>query len=206
MIMIGMIFQFNADEGTGLIMLSDGQKKDFNTNDWVDEINMPSIGLQILYESNDDIVKVKVPSPEEKNELKPEKKSAKEETPSFTSTEEFQKYFEDRGFDIIKKTDETIDNKLSMGKFTDDGVQSVSISFTDAQAELTRDITTLSSVEEHIKYFKDTGYKLINDFDADGTRMIMFRKYVMDKHSEVKIKCSDEKVMVLKTVNGKEVN
>ena len=39
MVFIGMIFQFNSDQGTGLIMLSDGEKKEFSTDEWADEVN-----------------------------------------------------------------------------------------------------------------------------------------------------------------------
>ena len=47
MVSIGMIFQFNSDEGSGLIMLSDGATKEFTTRDWTDESNAPAVGLKI---------------------------------------------------------------------------------------------------------------------------------------------------------------
>ena len=206
MIMIGMIFQFNADEGVGLIMLSDGQTKDFDTKDWVDETNEPSLGQEILYEMTDGVIKVKIPSPEEKNELKPTKKASKEQVQSFASIEEFKSHFEVKGFDVIKTTDEATENELSMGKFTDEGVQRVCISSVGESYELTRDLIALSNVDEHIEYFNSVGYKLINDFDADGVRMTLFRMYVMDKHSEIKMKSKDGEIVVVKTINGKEVN
>ena len=55
-----MIFQFNADEGVGLIMLSDGQTKDFDTKDWVDETNEPSLGQEILYEMTDGVAGIPI--------------------------------------------------------------------------------------------------------------------------------------------------
>jgi len=205
--MIGMIFQFNTDAGTGLIMLSDGEQKEFSTNDWVDESNMPAVGLQILYEDNDNLIKIKIPSEEEKNEFGSTKKPKKEkELTSFASLEEFQNYFSNMGFDLLKTTDEAADNELTLGKFTDEGVQSVSISFKDSQSELTKKIIPLSSIDEHIQYFKNTGYRLINDSQDNGARNATLRRYVMDVHSEITIEGSDEKVTVTKTINGKKVS
>lgn len=201
-----MIFQFNSDEGTGLIMLSDGETKEFSTDDWVDESNAPAVGLKISYENNDDLIKVKVLNEENKNKPLPNEKTSKEkDIANFTSIEEFESSFSDKGFDVIQNTDESIDDELTMGKFTDEGVQSVSISFKNAKPELTKKIILLSSVDDHINYFKSTGYKLINDFDNNGSRMIMLRKYVMDQHGEIRIKCSDDNVTITKTINGKVV-
>ena len=206
MVSIGMIFQFNSVEGTGLIMLSDGEKKEFSTNEWVDESNMPSIGLEILYDSSDNIIKIKVPSEEEKDEIRPNKKTKKEEEiSSFASIEEFQSYYSNKGFDVINNTDKTTADELSMGKLSDEGVQSVSIRFKDSKSELTKDIILLSSVDDYIEYFKDTGYRLINDSDDNGSRIVTLRRYVMDEHGEIKIKYSDEKITVTKMVNGKKV-
>ena len=206
MVFTGMIFQFNSDEGTGLIMLSDGETKEFSTDDWVDESNVPAVGLKISYESSDDLIKIKVPSVEDKNKSLPNEKTSKEDDiASFTSIEEFQSYFSDKGFDVIKNTDESRDDELTMGKFSDEGVQSVSISFKDSKPELTKKTILLSSVDDHINYFKDTGYRLINDFDDNGSRMVMLRKYIMDQHGEIRIKCSDDKVSLTKTINGKIV-
>lgn len=201
-----MIYQFNSDEGTGLIMLSDGETKEFSAVDWVDESNVPAVGLKISYENSDDLIKIKVPSVEEKNPTLPNEKTSKEEdSAGFTSIEEFQSYFTDKGFDVIKNTDDTADDELTMGKFSEEGVQSVSISFKDAKQELTEKMILLSSVDDHINYFKSTGYRLINDFDAEGTRMSMLRKYIMDQHGEIRIQCSDDKVTLTKTINGKIV-
>jgi len=70
MVFIGMIFQFDSAQGTGLIMLSNGETKEFSTHDWVDGSNQPKIGLEILYEDSDNLIKIKVPSEEEKSRIK----------------------------------------------------------------------------------------------------------------------------------------
>jgi hypothetical protein len=205
MVFIGMIFQFNSDQGTGLIMLSDGEKKEFSTDEWVDESNLPKVGLQILYEISDNQVKIKVPSEEEKDRLRPGKKRKEEELTSFTSIEEFQSHYAKKGFDVIKNTDETLDDRLTMGRYSDEGVQSVSINFEGAKAEIRKKTIPLYSVDDHINYFKDTGYRLINDSDDNGSRKLTFRRYMMGEHSEIILTCSDDKITVIQMVDGKKI-
>lgn len=206
MVSIGMIFQFNRDEGTGLIMLSDGAQKEFSVNEWTDGSTTPSVGLQIVYEISDNTVKIKVPSEEEKNELQPARKSKQEkELTEFSSLEEFENYFSKKGFDVMN-TNKSSDSELNMLKYTDEGVQSVSIQFNNAKSELTKDFIVLSSIEEHIQFFKDTGYRVISDVEDDESRMLSLRRYVMDEHSEIKIRCSEGNITHTKTVNGKIVD
>lgn len=206
MISTGMIFQFDSVQGTGLIMLSDGEKKEFSTDEWADESTMPSVGLKISYESTGPLVKIKMASEIEIQKKVPNELTSKEEElASFTSIEEFQRYFSEKGFDVIKNTDEGSDDGLSMGKFFDEGVHIISISFKDAKAELSEKTIQLLGMDDHIQYFKDTGYRLINDSEENGSRKAILRKYVMDQHSEIILKSSDDNVTVIKTVNGKNV-
>lgn len=204
--MTGMIFQFNSEQGTGLIMFSDGEQKEFSTDEWVDESNMPSVGLKILYEDSDDLIKIKVLSEEDIKKISSAKKPKEEELTNFSSLEEFQTYFSDKGFDIIKNTDEPTDKQLTMGRLSDEGVQSVSISFVNSKSELTKNIISLSSVDDYIQYFKDTGYRLIKDSEDNASRNATLRRYVMDKHSEISIEANNDKITLTKMLNGKEVS
>jgi len=54
--MTGMIYQYNNDEGKGLIMLTNGETKEFQKAHWKDEAYVPSVGLKITYEINNDEV------------------------------------------------------------------------------------------------------------------------------------------------------
>ncbi len=167
MVSIGMIFQFNNDQGAGLIMLSDGQKKEFTLKDWIDETNTPRVGLEIVYDSSDALIKIRVPSEAEKDALKLKKKPKKDAAADLGSTEGSQSDPSDIDSDVVQGTD--------------------------------------GSVEEHIKRFQDDGYRLIKDINEKGSRTAMLRRYVMDEHSEIIIKCSDDKTTLTKTVNGKKV-
>lgn len=207
MVSTGMIFQFDSVQGRGLIMLSDGEKKEFSTDDWADESNMPSVGLKISYESNGPLVKIKTASEIEIKKKVPNEPTSKEEVVTgFSSIEAFQNHFSDKGFDIIKNRKETAGNELTMGKFTDAGLQTVSMDFNSNKPELVRKTIQLSGMDEHIEYFKDTGYRLINDLEDKGSRKATLRKYDMGDHIEIIIKGSDEKVTVTKTVNGQKVD
>lgn len=58
MYMTGMIFQYNSDNGSGLLMLSDGDSKQFDRSQWQDDKNEPSVGLKISYEERAGVVTV----------------------------------------------------------------------------------------------------------------------------------------------------
>ncbi len=116
MVFIGMIFQFNSDQGIGLIMLSDGEKKEFSTNDWIDENNTPSVGLEILYDNSDNIVKIRVPSEVEKNELKLKKQTKEEAVTSHGSAQELQTDSSDKDYDVSEGTDGSVDDHIQRFK------------------------------------------------------------------------------------------
>lgn len=203
-----MIYQFDSTQGSGLIMLSDGEKREFSSNDWVDASNMPAVGLKVSYESSDGLIKIKVASEEDKKKaLSDEKhKSSKEEDiTSFTSIQEYQTYFSNKGFDLIKNSQEHADDELTMGRFDDESVETVSITFKNSQPQLTEKTMHLSSLDDYIKYFTDIGFRLIKDSEDSESRTLILRRYVMDKHGEVIIKQSDCKISVSQTVNGKKV-
>ena len=127
MVYIGMIFQFDSTQGSGLIMLSDGGKKEFTTNEWVDDVNNPTIGQKISYESNGYQAKIKVAS--KKDEIKAasgkETVDSKEETSTqsahqeFTCAEDAISYFTDMGFKLVKDTDTNGSRILTLRMFAD---------------------------------------------------------------------------------------
>jgi len=207
MIFRGMIFQYNSEEGTGLIMLSDGEQKEFSTNEWIDASNVPRVGLEVSYESSDNLIKIKMLNEAEKRKiLLDEKRSKEEDITRFRSMQEFQSYFSNKGFEAVKNRQEDADDKLTMEKYSDGSVHSVSIIFKNAKPEITEKSVPLSTIEDHIKYFQDIGYRLINDSDDGASRKVMLRRYVMDKHGEIIVEYSDSKVTVTQTINGKKVS
>ena len=112
MLFTGMIYQYDSTEGTGLLMLSDGEKKEFSSNDWIDSVNMPAVGQKISYESNANRIQIKVASEEDihKALAEKEKKGSKEEnvstdlTQQFTSLDDWLNYFTSIGYKLVKDT------------------------------------------------------------------------------------------------------
>ncbi|MDF1882839.1 hypothetical protein JHD49_02680 [Sulfurimonas sp. SAG-AH-194-C21] len=95
MVYIGMIYQYNKDDASGLIMLSDGGNKTFTSSDWTDELNSPSVGQKIAYENNEDRVSIRVATKDDVNislSTQAEKKSVEKHLEHFTAL----------GFKLIK--------------------------------------------------------------------------------------------------------
>jgi len=204
MVFTGMIFRFDSEQGTGQIMLSDGDIKGFSIDEWVDTSNVPKVGLAVSYENSNNIIKIKVPSEPEKTKDLPDDKINNEDITSFTSLEEYQTYFSDQGFDIIKNKQEPVYDELTMGKFCDESVQKVSIRLENAKAELSEETILLSSLDDYISYFEDIGYKLVKKPVNNESQHATLRRYSMDQHQEITLKYNDSKVTATKTINGQK--
>ncbi|MFT5661266.1 MAG: hypothetical protein ACI9TV_001912 [Sulfurimonas sp.] len=200
MVSIGMIFQFNSDEESGLIMLSNGETKEFGARDWVDESNAPAVGLKISYEDNGYLRKIKVPSEEEINNIS-SNTNQNEDPTSFTSLKEYENHYLNKKFVTVGKTKDT----LKMQKYSIEGEYSVSISFKGDKPELTQDLHPLTSIDDHIQYFKDMGYKLASDSGNGEERKVSLRTYSMDDYGEVSISYPNSKINVTVMMNGKKV-
>jgi len=202
MVSTGMIFQFNSEQGTGLIMLSDGETKEFTTRDWADESNLPAVGLKISYEYNGYITKIKIPSEEEANTISLDKKTSQNEDPAhFTSIEEYENHYLRKDFVTVAKTKDT----LKMQKYSTEGEYSITVSFKDTKPKLTEDLYPLVSIDDHIQYFKDIGYKLASDSGDGEKRKVSLRTYSMDAYGEVNISYPGSKINVTVMMNGKKV-
>ena len=126
MIFTGMIYQYDNTQGTGLLMLSDGEKKEFSSNDWIDSVNMPAVGQKISYESNANRIQIKVASEEDINKAlaDKEKKSSKEENASTDATEQFTNlddclnYFTSMGYKLVKDTQSDESRNLTLRLYT----------------------------------------------------------------------------------------
>jgi hypothetical protein len=143
MVLSGMIFQFDSDQGIGLIMLSDGETKEFSTREWVDASHLPKVGLKISYDTSEHFKKIKCFSEEE-----------------------------------------SISNDVKTNENSTD---------------------PLVSVDDHIAYYKERGFKLASDSIKDDVRVVSLRSYSMDDYGEVSIKYSDSKLDITVMMNGKKV-
>jgi len=140
MVYTGMIFQFNDAQGSGLIMLSDGETKAFSLNEWVDSLNEPKVGLKISYEVVDNVIKIKVPNESEENDASSTKKTIQEDIASLTSVQEHVKYFEEMGYRLVKKPNTSESDNVTMRRYSMDQHEEITISGSDSKASVTKTI------------------------------------------------------------------
>ncbi|MDF1875234.1 hypothetical protein JHD48_05775, partial [Sulfurimonas sp. SAG-AH-194-I05] len=114
MMFTGMIFQYDNTLDSGLIILSDGEKKEFSIMDWIDTMHKPTIGQKISYESNNNKIEMRVATPEDeqkalmdKEKKMKEEKKLKESIEACESVDDYVSYFTKMGFKLVK--DETSD-------------------------------------------------------------------------------------------------
>jgi len=141
MIFIGMIFQYNSEQGIGLIMLSDGEQKEFSQTQWIDSSNAPVVGQKIAYETDATSVKIRVASQEDTNRASA---AAKEEHSSNnkkeTSVDEYLKHFTDLGFKLVKDTNSDAVRTLILRSFATGESQELIITQTDSKTTVVEKI------------------------------------------------------------------
>lgn len=198
MVLSGMIFQFDDEQGTGLIMLSDGETKEFTARDWVDESYTPEVGLKISYDDSEYFKKIKRFSEEESisNDTKTHKGSE-----NFRSIKEYENHYSTENYVTISSTND----KLSMQKYSTEGIHNISVKLNEGVAQVIQDLDPLVSVDDHIEYFKEIGFKLASDSVNGEAREVSLRSYSMDDYGEVSIKQRDSKLSVTVMMNGKKV-
>jgi len=206
MVSIGMIFQFNTTEGAGLIMLSNGETKEFNIQEWTDTDNEAAIGLEVLYESDTQGTKIKVPTVQEKAEVLANKTTKQEaDISSCKSLQDYQVYFSNKGFESVKNIEENSEIELSMAKFSGSSLERIAISFENFNVQLNETSKQLITIQDYIECFQTLGYKLAKDVDIAGVRTASLRRFLENGHGEMIITSSDSSVKVQRMVNGKEV-
>ena len=187
MVLSGMIFQFNSEQGTGLIMLSNGESKEFSTHDWVDASQAPEIGLKISYEDSGYIKKIKLFNEEDGTDFK--------------SIKDYENHYSAESYVTISSTNE----KLSMQKYSTEGIHNISVHLNDGEAQVLEELDPLVSVDDHVEYFKEIGFKLASDSTNADVREVSLRSYSMDDYGEVSIKYCDSKLNITVMINGKKV-
>ena len=127
MIFIGMIYQYDSEQGTGLLMLSDGEKKEFTINEWVDSVTQPKMAQKISYElvanrvcikaaTEEDIARA---SAEKEEEVSVEEESASSESMhQFANLDDCLEYFTQREFKVVKDIPNDESRVLTLRKYT----------------------------------------------------------------------------------------
>jgi|GEM_PF-2476069 len=101
MIYTGMIFQYDNTQERGLVMLSDGETKEFHLRDWIDTINTPAIGQKISYEQNASGAKIRVATQEDEQRVLSAKDDQIAED-EMSDVDEYIAYFTSLGYKLVK--------------------------------------------------------------------------------------------------------
>ncbi len=138
MVSTGMIFQYNNAEGKGLLMLSDGEKKEFSVHEWTDKLNALKVGLRILYENDNGLIKIKMATHTDK--VLPKKKKCEVELSKkdlvFSSLEEYIDYYKACGYKLVNDSKETQIRNVVLRKFSVDKHEEVKISLNNSRITL----------------------------------------------------------------------
>lgn len=129
MIYTGMIYQYDSEQGNGLIMLSDGEKKEFSVNEWVDTENEPEIAQKIAYETDGNSIRIRVATEEDikraeedaqKEDIAEEESASSENSEQFNSVDECIEHFTAMGFKQVRtKSDDITLRSYVMGDFAE---------------------------------------------------------------------------------------
>ncbi len=133
MIYIGMIFQYNTDNGTGLIMLSDGAQKTFTSDDWTDSENTACVGQKIAYIENENNIQVRVASEADINNTVEDKREPK-------SVDEHLKHFIGLDFKLIKDAQNDGTRVMTLRSFAREESEEVIITHTDSKTTIVKKI------------------------------------------------------------------
>lgn len=137
MISTGMIYQYDSTEGTGLIMLTDGQTKEFSTSDWKDTLNTPSVGQRVSYESDTNGIYIKVANEEDVN-------STLSEDPSInnleecTSVDDYINYFTSMKYKIAKDLTNDATRTITLRFYTPEDFGEAIIEQVDSKITVTQ--------------------------------------------------------------------
>jgi len=132
----GMIFQFNNEEGTGLIMLSHGSSKEFSAKNWIDTSCEPSVGLKVSFEGTDTLMNIEVLKDESISIIPTvENKSKADESKKveFSSVDEYITHFKDLGYKLAKDVDTGTTRTATLRIFLEDGHGESVVTSTDGK-------------------------------------------------------------------------
>jgi len=143
MVYVGMIFQLDAEQGSGLIMFADGDKRAFGADDWVDSQNSPSIGAKVSYENSAKRVMIKAADAEDQITTAPVEVSEEEEGSAqnaLGSVDEYISHYTGMGFKLVKDMQEGISRTLAFRKLEMGEPVEVIIKQTGSKIDVTKTV------------------------------------------------------------------
>jgi len=163
MIFRGIISSFDGVKGS--IILSNGERQEFSSKDWVDSSNEVRIGLEVIYEEENSLTKLRVPSEEEKQKLLEDEKNQKEagnkpessniekettspssveaeeepdETAAFVCFDEHLQYYVDHGFKLVKDSENSGTRTANLRNYVMGDFQEIILKESDSKISTTK--------------------------------------------------------------------
>ena len=122
----GMIYQYDQESGNGLVMIGDGESKEFSKSEWMETETEPSVGQRISYELVNSQIQIKLATQESEDKAKKYKESLQDdqkqeelpkETPkcsiSFESIDKCIEHYTNLGFKLAKDSQSGLTRTLS---------------------------------------------------------------------------------------------
>lgn len=122
MIIIGMIYQYDDAQGSGLIMLSNGETNEFSSREWVDSSSEPKVGQKVAYEESANRILIRVASEDDQAKAASEEVEESKENDSSTdqySVDEYIDYFTKMGFKLVKNVGDASLQTVTLRKYTE---------------------------------------------------------------------------------------
>lgn len=141
MIYVGLIYKYDNEQGTGLIMIGEGERKEFNIHEWVDTENSPAVGQKIAYTSDGFRAQIRVATPEDIALSKEQPKTAisSQEEPVkpkiFDDLESCLYHFTSSGFKLVKDVSNDGVRTLALRSFVNGDPLEVIVKQTDSKVE-----------------------------------------------------------------------
>ena len=123
MVSVGMIFQYDSEQGIGQIMFADGDKREFSSENWIDNANLPRVGQKVFYDNSNGQAEVKMASEEDQITPSPEEATADEDhtgnwTTEFDNIDDYISHYTSIGFKLAKDMTKDQTRTIALRKYT----------------------------------------------------------------------------------------
>lgn len=145
MVYVGMIFQYDSTQEMGSIMYSDGVMREFNASNWIDTLNVPTVGQKVSCENTPNRMKVKLANQDEDITISPEELIINENesltiSEELSTLDEYVDYYTKKGFKLVKRPKVNQGDTVTLRMFTENDHCEVIIKNNGSELSVTESI------------------------------------------------------------------
>ena len=119
MISVGMIFQYDVEEGKGQVMFSDAEKREFSSENWVDSVNTPNVGQKVFFDNSNGKTELKMADEEEQITPSPQDDNTSQNSDSeFDNLDDYISHYMGIGFKLAKDMTTDGTRTITLRKYT----------------------------------------------------------------------------------------